>query len=86
MDTSVPKISSLLNDSYEFYATVPGYGAWRNKIEGSYFIRTFCNIFQIHAKDKEIMDMFQMVVKELKDYPVSLKASNYYNSFLFCAF
>lgn len=33
-------------DHFTFLATVPGYGAIRHKVKGTWFIQTFCKILQ----------------------------------------
>lgn len=36
------------------YSVTPGYVSFRSTVHGSWFIQTICEVFQQHAKDKDI--------------------------------
>ena len=60
-----PKESELTVRNYEdtliAYATVPGYFAYRDKSNGSWFIQILCEVFMNHANKYHIEDLLKMV-------------------------
>ncbi|KAG8592107.1 hypothetical protein GDO81_000408 [Engystomops pustulosus] len=43
------------------YSTPPGYFAWRNNVNGSWFIQSLCKILQEHGKNLELMQILTRV-------------------------
>ncbi|KAM8939028.1 caspase-3-like [Pelodytes ibericus] len=49
-------------DFLYFYATPPGYFAWRNTGQGSWFIQALCKILQEHGGKLEILQILTRVI------------------------
>lgn len=47
--TSQPKTLPSSVDHFTFQATVPGYSAIRNRVEGAWFIQALCKVLQEHS-------------------------------------
>lgn len=52
------------------YATVPGYRAFRDTINGSWYIEQFCRVFADHAHDthlEELLKLIGLLVNSMRD-------------------
>lgn len=58
--TGVPTVHSAA-DFLTAYATPPGFGAWRHKTKGSWFLQAVVWIFKYHAHNCSIVDMLTKV-------------------------
>lgn len=50
------------------YSTVPGYYAWRNSTEGSWFIKSVVKVFGENAYNMEILQMLTKVNNLISTY------------------
>lgn len=51
-------------DTLIAYATLPGYVAYRDEHNGSWFLQILCEVFMNYAHEKHIQDLFTMVSEE----------------------
>ena len=54
------------SDMLIVYATLPGYVALRDTVDGTYFVQSICKIFAESAKDTELSDLIAMVGDDLR--------------------
>merc|ERR1719341_159634 len=54
------------SDMLIVYATLPGYVALRDTVDGTYFVQSVCKIFAEYAKDTELSDLIAMVGDDLR--------------------
>lgn len=50
-----------INDVLLCYATVPGFEALRDIVDGSWYIESMCKLWSQNAHNKEIMDLLSYV-------------------------
>lgn len=43
------------------YSTVPGYNAFRDPIDGSWYVQVFCKVFSEHAHDTHLEDLLKII-------------------------
>ena len=47
------------------YATTAQYVSWRNSARGSWFIQAVCEVFSLHAKDMDVVELLTEVNKKV---------------------
>lgn len=50
-----------LSDVLVAYSTLPGHVAHRDRLTGSWYIQTLCEVFMNHAHNTELIDLLRMV-------------------------
>uniref|UniRef100_A0AC34F3Z1 Uncharacterized protein n=1 Tax=Panagrolaimus sp. ES5 TaxID=591445 RepID=A0AC34F3Z1_9BILA len=75
------KKQPILCDMLIAYSTIPNYVSFRNKFNGSIFIRTICEVFSKHAADKNICSLLTMVNKRIAEFYVTSEGEKQMSQF-----
>lgn len=66
-DSSVQKQKlPTINDVLLCYATVPGFEALRDTVDGSWYIESMCKMWSQNAHNKELMDLLSYVDRDMQ--------------------
>lgn len=65
LEMSKPFTIPLYTDLFVAYATLPGFVAWRNSVNGSPFIKSLCEIFNTEWEEHNILIMMTLVIQRV---------------------